>query len=185
MKPGRHEWDEQVINSCMFPHDAREVLKIRLLQRHEEDILARHYERTGVLMVQSAYKLALAEDQEDKCQTGSSSRPDGLRPLYTEIWSVKVLAKVKVFAWSQEGLAKESNRKRRTLVRDASCQVCACEEETGYHATVRCTKASALKQEMRRSWVLPDEKQFTYTALIGFCTSWLRWMVRQKREYCS
>jgi hypothetical protein len=49
MKPGRHEWDEQVINSCMFPHDAREVLKIRLLQRHEEDILARHYERTGVL----------------------------------------------------------------------------------------------------------------------------------------
>jgi hypothetical protein len=51
MKPGRHEWDEQVINSCMFPHDAREVLKIRLLQRHEEDILVRHYERTGVLMV--------------------------------------------------------------------------------------------------------------------------------------
>jgi hypothetical protein len=87
-------------------------------------------------------------------------RLDGSRPLYSEIWSAKVSAKVKVFAWwlSQEELTTKSNRKRRTLVRDASCQICTCEEETGYHAMVRCTKASTLRQEMRHTWVLPDDK---------------------------
>jgi hypothetical protein len=40
----KHEWDEQVINFCMYPHDAMEVLKIGLSQRHEEDILAWHFE---------------------------------------------------------------------------------------------------------------------------------------------
>jgi hypothetical protein len=44
MKPGSQEWDKQAINSCMYPHDAKEVLNIRLSQRTEEDILAWHYE---------------------------------------------------------------------------------------------------------------------------------------------
>jgi hypothetical protein len=66
MKPRSQEWDKQAINSCMYPHNAKEVLNIRLSQRTEEDILAWHYERSGVFTVQSAYKLALAEDQADK-----------------------------------------------------------------------------------------------------------------------
>jgi hypothetical protein len=60
-------------------------------------------------------------------------------------------------------LSTDSNRKRRTLVRDAMCQICGCGEETGFHATVCCTKAAALRTEMRRVWELPDEEQFSYT----------------------
>jgi hypothetical protein len=165
MKPGTYEWDEQVINSCLYPHDAKEVLNIRLTHRAEEDIIAWYYERSGIFSVKSGYKLALAEDLAEKCQTGSSAKLDGSRTLYNEIWSTRVLAKVKIFAWrlSQEGLATERNRKKRKLVQDAACQICACEDETGYHATVKCTKVVALRREMRRNWELPDEKQFTHS----------------------
>jgi hypothetical protein len=54
MKSGRREWDDQSINSCMYPYDACEVLKIRLL---------------GMLVclftVCSAYKLALQEEKAE------------------------------------------------------------------------------------------------------------------------
>jgi hypothetical protein len=42
MKPRRRLWDEQVINACMFPHDASEVMKTRLSEREDNDILAWH-----------------------------------------------------------------------------------------------------------------------------------------------
>jgi hypothetical protein len=54
MKPGRREWDDQAINSCMYPYDACEVLKIRL---------------SGMLVclftVCSAYKLVLQEEKAE------------------------------------------------------------------------------------------------------------------------
>jgi hypothetical protein len=36
------------------------------------------------------------------------------------------------------------------------------EMKTGYHAVVQCTKARALRYELRGSWPLPDEEQFGY-----------------------
>jgi hypothetical protein len=72
---------------------------------------------------------------------------------------------VRIFSWklSQEGLATQCNRKRRTLSADATCQICGTEEESGYHAVIRCTKAVALHHEIRSRWLLPDEHQFHYT----------------------
>jgi hypothetical protein len=37
------------------------------------------------------------------------------------------------------------------------------ERETGYHAVVRCSKAVALRAEIRRHWTLPSEEQLCYT----------------------
>jgi hypothetical protein len=77
----------------------------------------------------------------------------------------KVLQKVRIFAWrlSHEGLATQENRKRRTLVENARCSICGREEESGYHATIRCTKAWALHLDMRKYWAIPAEVKFTYT----------------------
>jgi hypothetical protein len=85
--------------------------------------------------------------------------------LYQEIWAAQVPPKVRIFSWklSQEGLATQCNRKRRTLSADATCQICGTEEESGYHAVIRCTKAVALRHEIRSHWLLPDEHQFRYT----------------------
>jgi hypothetical protein len=43
------------------------------------------------------------------------------------------------------------------------CKICGVEEEMGFHAVVNCTKAWALRQEMRRHWSLPEESWFRYT----------------------
>jgi hypothetical protein len=77
MRANRREWDEQIIKACMYPHDAEEVLRIRLSQRQEDDFLAWHYESSGVFTVRSAYKLALEKEHSGKRQEGSSTHPDG------------------------------------------------------------------------------------------------------------
>jgi hypothetical protein len=73
--------------------------------------------------------------------------------------------KVRVFAWclSQDTLETQTNRKNRTLERDAVCQLCGREEESAYHAVVKCTKTVALRHEVRRLWSLLGELQFRYS----------------------
>jgi hypothetical protein len=115
--------------------------------------------------VRSAYRLAARLEAMEQNQTGSSSHADGDRPVYQAIWSAAVPPKVKKIWWrlSHEGLATQTNRRTRKLEKDAVCQVCGREEESGYHAVVRCSQAIALRREMRKHWVLPDEHRFEYT----------------------
>jgi hypothetical protein len=54
-----------MLRSCFLPHDVDEVRKIRLSDQ-AEDTIAWYYEKTGIFTVQSAYKLALASEQEEK-----------------------------------------------------------------------------------------------------------------------
>jgi hypothetical protein len=126
MKANMREWDEGVIRSCMYPIDADEVLKIRLTDRGDEDCIAWHYEKSGLFTVRSAYKLALKRDQANRWQVGSSSRADGSRKVYNEIWTVHVPPKVRIFVWkfALDGLATQCNRKCRTLTDDATCRIC-------------------------------------------------------------
>jgi hypothetical protein len=42
------------------------------------------------------------------------------------------------------------------------CQICRVDKQTGHHAMVGCPKAVALRFEMRKHWLLSDEKQFCY-----------------------
>jgi hypothetical protein len=70
------------VNACLYPHDAEEVLKIRLSERNYEDYIAWHYEKSGVFTVKSAYHLALELEQGDRRQEGYSDRADGSRVLY-------------------------------------------------------------------------------------------------------
>jgi hypothetical protein len=44
MRPGRREWDEQMVRACLYPVDAEEVLKIWLSDRFQEDHIAWYYE---------------------------------------------------------------------------------------------------------------------------------------------
>jgi hypothetical protein len=85
---------------------------------------------------------------------------------------------VKVFSWrvATETLATKKNKFRRTLEIIDSCSICGTETEDAHHATIRCTKAAALRHAMRKHWSLPEENTFTYTLeRIGsktFCAGW-------------
>jgi hypothetical protein len=84
--------------------------------------------------------------------------------MYVDIWTTKVPAKVLIFAWrlEQEGLATQVNRRMRKLEKEAKCQIYGKEDESGHHAVVRCTKALALRMEMRNHWRLPNKSQFQH-----------------------
>jgi hypothetical protein len=167
MVPCRREWDVQ-LKSVMFPHDVKEVLKVRFSVRMTKDHVAWFYEKTGIFSVKSAYHLAVHLDNDDGCHVGSSARSDGCRPGLKRIWSANVPPKVKAWCLSQEGLATQSNRKSRGLEREATCQICGNRDETGYHAVVSCSMVVALRHEMRSIWNLLDEKQLTPTGLDWF-----------------
>jgi hypothetical protein len=51
MKVDRREWDEGLIRTCLYPHDAEEVLKIHLSNRNEDDFIVWHYEKSGMFSV--------------------------------------------------------------------------------------------------------------------------------------
>lgn len=71
--------------------------------------------------------------------------------------------KVKIFAWrlARDCLATQRNRKSRKLVSDSTCRTCGGEEEDGFHAVISCTRAKALRKEMREYWRLPADEELT------------------------
>jgi hypothetical protein len=54
----------------------------------------------------------------------------------------------------------QCNRQDRKVIRHATWQICGDEEENGHHVVFLCTKARALRYELRATWYLPDEEQF-------------------------
>lgn len=119
------------LRSCFYQHDVEEVLKIRLSDSIQEDHIAWYYEKSGMFTVKSAYRLAVQTDPDMQKQVGSSRQADGKRELFNNIWKAPVPQKVKVFAWrlSMDGVATQLNRKRRTLVKFGTCQICGVEDE--------------------------------------------------------
>jgi hypothetical protein len=57
----------------------------------------------------------------------------------------------------------KKNKFRRPLEIDSTCSICGTAEEDSFHAIVECTKAHALRAEMRKHWDLPMEKAFHFT----------------------
>jgi hypothetical protein len=146
MVPGQREWDENVLQTCLYPHDAVEVLKNRPMQNSEEDFIAWFYEKTGIFTVKSAYKLAQDLEHMASHDIGTSSNTSGVRPMYQEIWRMRVPPKVLIFAWkvAQKCLATQESRRNRALVDRAICTLCGKMEEMVHHALIRCSKASTL-----------------------------------------
>ena len=44
-----------------------------------------------------------------------------------------------------------------------TCTICGMEEEIGYHATMTCTKAKALRQGLSDIWNLQNESDLVFT----------------------
>lgn len=153
---------EELIRHVCYPHDAEDILKIKIRQFPVEDFPAWNYERTGVYSVRSAYRIALS-CQASSTAGSSSSSPSGERRIWRNIWNLQAPPKVKIFAWrlSRDCLATQRNRKSRKLVSDSTCRTCGGEEEDGFHAVISCTRAKALRKEMREYWRLPADEELT------------------------
>ncbi len=171
-------WNENLIRHVMKKEDADEILKIRLYTRQLEDFPAWHLEKTGLFTVKSAYRLAWNLSR-NVVEATSSRAILGERKLCLSIWKTKVQAKVKIFAWklALDRLPTWNNKCRRKIERQGTCQMCGLTDEDGFHATVECTKAKALRKVLRDVWRLPLENKFVKTG-----PDWLLLLLDESNE---
>ena len=148
----------EVVQSTFSHYDAEEILNIRLPSFEADDFISWVPEKHGMFTVRSAYNLAL--DLRNKPLPGPNSNTNGDHSLWKLIWNSTVPQKVRVFTWklATNSLAVQTNRCRRLPNVLPTCSICGMEDETGYHATMDCSKTLALRQglsEVHWTWLGP------------------------------
>jgi hypothetical protein len=90
---------------------------------------------------------------------------NGDRSLWRTFWNSKIPPKVKIFTWrlATNSLAVQVNRSRRLPNVLPNCSICGIEKDTGYHATMKGTRAKALREGTAQVLNLPHEKELAYT----------------------
>jgi hypothetical protein len=81
------------------------------------------------------------------------------------VWKLQVPPKVRIFVWRliNDGLATKQNKKTRKLAMTGTCQLCGMEDESAYHAVVRCPHAIKLRKEIRKEWKIPGEEGLNWS----------------------
>ena len=153
---GMEDWHSTTI---FVPADVEEILKIKLSYR-TEDIIAWHFERSGIFSVKSAYKLALNLDTLETY--ASSSENKNRRCLWQHIWKADIPPKIKIFAWplTRNAPPTNVNKKARNIMKDDTCHICGIESESSYHAVLACPCSQALSEAMRTDWLMLHDSQF-------------------------
>jgi hypothetical protein len=93
------KWNEDLVNKTFSPHDAEQILGIKLPRKPCNDFAAWNYEKSGIFSVKSAYKLAYNLTHEYIASQGNSNTGDASRSLWKCIWSAPVPTKVRIFGW--------------------------------------------------------------------------------------
>ena len=161
---GSRRWDENLIRHLFYPHDAEEILKLRILYLGEGDLLAWHYEKNGLFSVKSVYRLALSLKQSIGDSRNSSNVVNGERRLWDIIWKANVPKKIIIFAWraSSNSLVVQVNRVKhhQTILR--TCSINGIEDECIFHALVNCPKTRAFRMALKEVWNLPAKDIIKY-----------------------
>lgn len=127
-------WDEAKVRRLFLPIDAETIVKIRIRSREEDDFVACHPDQHGRFSVRSAYSWALRMKLSNENSSSSGMNP---RNAWNIIWKCNIPQKVKIFGWKavSNGLSTLENKVKRTLERDATCQICGTEKEDTLHST--------------------------------------------------
>ena len=84
--------------------------------------------------------------------------------MWKLVWNADIPNKVRSFGWrlACDNLATKQNKCKRNLEIDSTCNICGMADENSFHAVVECTKAHALRDQLRGVWDLPGERVFIY-----------------------
>lgn len=111
----------------------------------------------GIFTVRSAYKLA---SEAELCSENSGEWRKKFMEEYLECPSPAESSCLRVEAKHGIVWPVQSKKQRRNIVSSPVCEICGNCKEDSFHATVACTKALALRTELRKHWILPPEKEF-------------------------
>lgn len=99
MLPDKREWNEELIRQIFYSFDADEICKINIPKTDATDCVAWHFEKNGLFLVHSAYRLAASRWSKGNPAASSSSRDSNDRSIWDLIWKTKVPKKIQIFGW--------------------------------------------------------------------------------------
>ncbi|XP_071683352.1 uncharacterized protein [Lolium perenne] len=169
LQPDGKSWNEVLVRKVCYSNDAECILNLKLPEHPCDDFVAWHYDPSGIFSVKSAYRLAYNLKNGVRWRAENSGEPDSSTKIWKITWRANVPKKVRIFGWrvACDNLATKRNKLRRTLEMDSICNICGREEEDNYHATVKCTKSSALIYEMRNTGTSRQNVRSHILELIG------------------
>ena len=153
-----------MIRSAFLPFEADAILKIPLSRSLPDDKLIWMGNNRGEFTVKSAYHIAhcLVESKEEV----ESSNGDPFKPLWKNLWRLKLPAKVKIFAWRAcvNGLPTMEKVCSRGISTSSDCPICGKELENVHHALLLCDFANLVwdcwfdvpQMILRNNWTFHD-----------------------------
>ena len=97
--PETNSWDEELIREIFWPVDIQRILNIPLAVGMMDDFVSWHLTRTGVFSVRSCYHAEWDHQHGEKLRRTGSYGTSSTLPVWKNIWSLKVPAKIKIHAW--------------------------------------------------------------------------------------
>ena len=127
-----------MIRSTFLPFEADAILKIPLSRSLPDDKLIWMGNNRGEFTVKSAYHLAhcLVESKAE----AESSNGDPFKPLWKNLWRLKLPAKVKIFVWRAcvNGLLTRDKVCSHGISSNPECPICGKVLENVHHALLHC-----------------------------------------------
>lgn len=139
-------WDEQLIRDIFWEIDAERILKIPL-HNGREDLVAWHFNRSGIFSVRSAYHKQWEHKyggRPETIQAGGSAHAK----VWKDLWKLKVPNKIKIFGWRalRGFIPGRGILANRHIGNTSSCPVCNSGCEDIKHILFACEKARAVWQ---------------------------------------
>ena len=133
-------WRADRVRALFYPFEVETILNILLSYSLPDDSITWVANKRGVFTVKSAYYVALPLVEEPglgECSTG-----DYRAPLWRRMWHLKLLAKVRIFAWRAcvNGLPTRLNMMTKGFDIYATCPLCGKDGESTKHAFLYCKK---------------------------------------------
>jgi hypothetical protein len=126
-------WQDDQLNEFFLLMDIEVIKGIPLCTQIQADFWARHFEKSGILSVRSAYHALITvkrtrEDWLDEHSGSSNSATEG--KLWAQLWKCSVPSKVRVFLWrlAQCSLPTGDVQHHRGMSTSSACSTCGMED---------------------------------------------------------
>ena len=122
-----------------LPHEATVICVMPLRIRLPPDKIIWGLTPSGMFTTKSAYKLLVSHNSTNHAGTSSS---ENQRLFWRSLWQLRVLNKLKHFAWRacNDALPTMTNLVRRHIATTEVCSACQAQPEDTLHALWSCTK---------------------------------------------
>jgi hypothetical protein len=148
-------WDMEKLQEFMLPMDQEVIRNILLPSRRQEDHWAWHYDKKGIFLVCSAYRMLVSTKETRTTWLEGSVGVSGVKKVEKEwlaLWHVRVPSKLRVFLWrlGKQSLPTTDVLHHRNMATQMACALCGS-LDSWRHSLLECNMARSI-------WaLLPDE----------------------------